>query len=62
MDELDSVPTIEELSIDHLTNGKAAGSDNIPPDLIKTCKSKGYYHCMKFYVNVGRKGKFHMTL
>ena len=41
MDELDYVPNIEELSstIDHLTNGKAAGSDNIPPDLIKTCKS-----------------------
>ena len=41
MEELDCVLNIEELSsaIDHLTNGKAAGSDNIPPDLIKTCKS-----------------------
>ena len=41
MDKLDSVPNIEELcnSIDHLTNCKTAGSDNISPDLIKTCKS-----------------------
>ena len=41
MDELDSVPNIDKLSsgIDHLTNGKAAGSDNIPLDLIKTYKS-----------------------
>ena len=41
MDELDSVPNIKELSsaINHLTNGKSAGSDNIPPDLIKTCRS-----------------------
>ena len=41
IDELDAVPSIEELNvaIDHLTNGKAPGSDNIPPDLIKTCKS-----------------------
>ena len=41
MDELDSVPCIEELNIaiDHLTDGKAPGSENIPPDLIKTSKS-----------------------
>ena len=41
MDELDSVPCIEELNIviDNLTNGKAPGSDNVPPDLINTCKS-----------------------
>ena len=41
MDELDSVPNIKELSsaINHLTNGKSAGSDNIQPDLIKTCRS-----------------------
>ena len=41
MDDLDSVPSTEELNsaIDHLTNEKAPGSDNIPPNLIKTCKS-----------------------
>ena len=41
MNELDSVPTIEELNnvIDYLTNGKAPRSDNIPLDLIKACKS-----------------------
>ena len=41
MDELDSFPSIEEFNsvIDHLTNGKAPGPDNIPPDLINTCKS-----------------------
>ena len=41
MDELDAVPSIDELNIaiDYLTNGKTPGSDNIPPDLIKTCNS-----------------------
>ena len=41
IDELNSVPSIEELNgnIDHLTNGKTRESYNIPPDLIKTCKS-----------------------
>ena len=41
MDELDYFPNIEELSsaVGHLTNGKAAGSNNIPPGLIKTYKS-----------------------
>ena len=46
MGELDAVPSIDELkiAIDHLTNGKAPGSDNIPPDLIKTCKSALLLH------------------
>ena len=39
--ELDAEPTVEELSkaIDSLASGKAPGSDGIPPDLIKHCKT-----------------------
>ena len=39
--ELDEMPTISELSkaIDRLTPGKAPGSDEIPPDLIKKCQT-----------------------
>ena len=41
MQELDTEPTVEELSnaIDRLASGKAPGSDGIPPDLIKHCKT-----------------------
>lgn len=41
MHDLDALPTIEELNtaIDKLAAGKAPGSDEIPPDLIKQCKS-----------------------
>ena len=41
MDELDENPTVEEVSkaIDSLALGKAPGSDSIPPDLIKRCKT-----------------------
>ena len=41
MDELDSEPSVEELSkaIDSLASGKAPGNDGIPPDLIKHCKA-----------------------
>ena len=37
MEELDTEPTLEELSkaIDSLASGKAPGSDGIPPDLLK---------------------------
>ena len=40
LDSFECLETIEEISsaIDHLTNGKATGSDTIPPDLIMTCK------------------------
>lgn len=39
--ELDDEPTIEDLSkaIDSLASGKAPGSDGIPPDLVKHCKT-----------------------
>ena len=39
--ELDNEPTIDELSkaINNLASRKAPGSDGIPPDLIKHCKT-----------------------
>lgn len=41
INELDAEPTLDELSkaIDSLAAGKAPGSDGIPPDLIKHCKT-----------------------
>ena len=41
MEELDAEPTMDELSkvIDSLATGKAPGSNSIPPDLIKHCKT-----------------------
>ena len=41
MDELDSEPSVEELSkaIDSLASCKAPGNDGIPPDLINHCKT-----------------------
>ena len=41
MEELDTERTLEELSkaIDSLASGKATGSDGIPPDLLKHCKT-----------------------
>ena len=41
MDELDSEPSVEELSkaLDSLASGKAPDNDGIPPELIKHCKT-----------------------
>ena len=41
MEELDNEPTNDELSkaINSLASRKAPGSDGIPPDLIKHCKT-----------------------
>ena len=41
MEELDTEPTLEELSkaIDSLASGKAPGSDGIRPDLLKHCNT-----------------------
>ena len=41
MEELDTEPTLEELSkaIDSLASGKAPGSNGIPPHLLKHCKT-----------------------
>ena len=40
MEELDTPPTVEELSkaIDSLANNKALGKDGIPPEIIKAAK------------------------
>ena len=45
MEELDTEPTLEELSkaIDSLASGKAPGSDRIHPDLLKQCKNTLLY-------------------
>ena len=41
MDELDSEPSVEELSkaVDRLASGKSPGNDGIPPDLTKHCNT-----------------------
>ena len=35
MEELDAMPTVEELAIDSLSCGKAPGIDGIPPEVVK---------------------------
>ena len=45
MEELDAEPTVDEHSkvIDSLATDKAPGSNSIPPDLIKHCKTTLLY-------------------
>ena len=63
MEELDTEPTLEELSkaIDSLASGKVPGSDGIPPDLLKHCKTTLLHLCMHSSVSTGKKELYHKT-
>ena len=58
MEELDVEPTVDELSkvIDSLATGKAPGSDSIPPDLIKHCKTTLLHPLHEFLYQCWREG------
>ena len=58
MEELDVEPTMDELSkaIDSLAAGKAPGSDSIPPDLIKHCKTTLLHPLHKVLCQCWREG------
>jgi len=58
MEEADSEPTVEELSkgIDSLASGKAPGSDRIPPDLLKYCKTSLLHPLHEVLCQCWRKG------
>ena len=58
MEELDAEPTVDELSkvIDSLATGKAPGSDSIPPDLIKHCKTTLLHPLHKVLCHCWREG------
>ena len=58
MEELNAEPTVDELSkvIDCLAAGKAPGSDNIPPDLIKHCKTTLLHPLQKVLCQCWREG------
>ena len=61
MDELDSEPSVEELSmaaIDSLASSKAPGNDGIPPELMRLPYCS---HCMKSFASTGKKELYHMT-
>ena len=49
MEELDTLPTEEELSaaVGRLSSGKAPGSDGIPSDILKSCKATLLKHLYK---------------
>ena len=63
MEELDAESTIYELSkaIDSLAAGKAPGSDSIPPDLIKHCKTTYCIPCMKSFTSAGGRVRYRKT-
>ena len=63
MEELNAEPTMDELSkvIDSLAAGKAPGSDSIPPDLIKHCKTTLLTPCMKSSASAGERELCHKT-
>ena len=58
MEELDAKPTMDELSkvIDSLATGKAPGSNSIPPDLIKHCKTTLLHPLHKVLCQCWREG------
>ena len=58
MDDLDSVPTTEELSkaIDMMAPWKAPGSDGIPADLLRNCKSCLLPHLHDILAKCWREG------
>ena len=62
MEELDTEPTLEELSkaIDSLASGKAPGSNGIPPDLIKHCKTT-LLHSLRVFLCQCWKELYHKT-
>ena len=58
MEELDREPTMDEVSdaIDSLHNGKAPGSDNIPPEVIKCGKDVLCQHLHDFFCTCWKEG------
>ena len=58
MEELDTVPTAEELSkaIDCLTSGKDPGKDGIPPEVYKSGKSALLWHLHELLCLCWEKG------
>ena len=58
MEELNAEPTMDELSkvIDSLAAGKAPGSNSIPPDLIKHCKTTLLHPLHKVLCQCWREG------
>ncbi|XP_046980043.1 uncharacterized protein LOC124545187 [Schistocerca americana] len=63
MEELDAMPTMEELSreIDSLANGKAPGEDGIPAEVIKYNKSVLLKHLYSLITTSWEEGYVPMT-